>query len=386
MSNPETTPFDQLALFSGAPQHDNFHRFKDLVPTRKMDASKKPFAFPKGDVMVLPSDYEFDGKTKSTEAFFTETDTTALLVLKDGAVRYERYALTSGADVHWISWSVSKSFVSALVGIAVKEGHIRSIEDAISEYVPVPPGSAYFGVTIKQVLQMSSGARWNEDYSDPNCDIFRLAAAMGGAMSLEEFVAGMVPECKPGTVCRYNSGETQALGSLLVHATKRSLSDYMQEKLFEPLGMNMPGYWLIDKTGMEMAFAGLNLVARDFIKLGQLYLNKGVWEGKQVVPAAWVQASVTPDAPHLMPGNPLLNDHALPFGYGYQWWIPDDQCGEFAAIGIYNQIVYVDRSRGVVIYKQSSNRTYGTSKDEATNREVESIEFLRAIAREFDRA
>ena len=384
MSNPETTPFDQLALFSGATQHDNFCRFKDLVPTSKMAASTKPFTFPTGKAMVLPSAYEFEGKTRSTEEFFTATDTTALLVLKDGAVRYERYALTGGADVHWISWSVSKSFVSALVGIAVGEGHIRSIEDAISDYIPVPPGSAYFGVSIKMVLQMSSGARWNEDYSDPNCDVFRLAAAMGGAMSLEEFVAGMAPESKPGTVCRYNSGETQALGSLLVHATKRSLSDYMHEKLFEPLGMNRPGYWLIDKTGMEMAFAGLNLVARDFIKLGELYRNNGVWEGKQVVPEAWVKASVTPDAPHLMAGKPLLNDHALPFGYGYQWWIPEGPCGEFVALGIYNQLVYADRSRGVVIYKQSSNRAYGTSKDEATNRDVESVEFVRAIARQFD--
>ena len=381
MSNLETTPFDQLALFSGAPQHQNFGRFKDMAPTSAMAASKKPFAFPIGKTIDLPKHYSFEGHTKSVEDFFTETDTTALLVLKDGQMVMERYALTGGPDVHWISWSVSKSFVSALVGIAVHEGHIRSIEDPISDYIPVPKGSAYHGVSIKNVLQMSSGARWNEDYSDPSCDVFRLAAAMGGAMSLEEFVAGMATESPPGTVCRYNSGETQALGMLLAYATKRTLSDYMQEKLFEPLGMNAAGYWLVDKTGKEMAFAGLNLIARDFIKIGELYRNDGVWNGQQVVPSAWVKASITADAPHLVPGKPWLSDHTLPFGYGYQWWLPAGQEGEFTALGIYNQVVYGDRSKGVVIYKQSANRAYGTSKDEATNREIETIEFVRAIAR-----
>lgn len=381
MSNLETTPFDQLALFSGAPQHQNFWRFKDMAPTSAMSASKTPFTFPVGKPSDLPKHFCFEGNSKSVEEFFTETDTTALLVLKDGQMVLERYALTGGPDVHWISWSVSKSFVSALVGIAVHEGHIRSVEDPISDYIPVPKGSAYHGVSIKNVLQMSSGARWNEDYSDPSCDVFRLAAAMGGAMSLEEFVAGMATESPPGTICRYNSGETQALGMLLAYATKRTLSDYMQEKLFEPLGMNAEGYWLVDKTGKEMAFAGLNLIARDFIKIGELYRNDGVWNGQQVVPAAWVKASITADASHLVPGKPWLSDHTLPFGYGYQWWLPAGQDGEFTALGIYNQVVYADRSRGVVIYKQSANRAYGTSKDEATNREIETIEFVRSIAR-----
>jgi CubicO group peptidase (beta-lactamase class C family) len=381
MSNLETTPFDQLALFSGAPQHQNFGRFKDMAPTSAMAASTKPFAFPFGKSIDLPNHYSFEGQQKSVEEFFTETDTTALLVLKEGQMVLERYALTGGPDVHWISWSVSKSFVSALVGIAVHEGHIRSVDDPISDYIPVPKGSAYHGVSIKNVLQMSSGARWNEDYSDPSCDVFRLAAAMGGAMSLEEFVAGMATESPPGTICRYNSGETQALGMLLAYATKRTLSDYMQEKLFEPLGMNAEGYWLVDKTGKEMAFAGLNLIARDFIKIGELYRNDGVWNGQQVVPAAWVKASITADASHLVPGKPWLSDYTLPFGYGYQWWLPAGQDGEFTALGIYNQVVYADRSRGVVIYKQSANRSYGTSKDEATNREIETIEFVRSIAR-----
>ena len=132
--------------------------------------------------------------------------------------------------------SVAKSVISALVGIAVGEGHISSIDQPISDYVRTTPGSAYDGVWIREVLQMSSGARWMKDYNDPVSDIYRLAAAMGNGGTLEEFVATMVRENEPGRICRYNSGDTQALGHLLVSATNRSITDYMQEKLVEPLG------------------------------------------------------------------------------------------------------------------------------------------------------
>ena len=195
-----------------------------------------------------------------------------------------------------------------------------------------------------------------------------------------KFIENMKCEREPGTLCHYNSGDTQALGMLLVRATGHSITAYMQEKLCEPLGMESEGYWLLDCEGMELAAGGVNLIARDFARLGELYRNKGVWNGKQIVPANWVTDSVTPDAPHLMPGQVIVGGHVFPFGYGYQWWIPEGDRGEFAAIGVYNQFVYVDPSRNVVIVKLSANRAYGTSPDESTNREAETMEFLRAIA------
>lgn len=382
MTNQPSGSLADFNLFSGQPQHDNFARLKDHVPTSRLTPTLRPLGWPQGQAAALPATYDYEGQTRSSEAFFTETDTAGLLVLKDGEVRIERYALSGGPSVPWISMSVAKSFISALVGIAVSEGHIGSIEDPISDYIRVDPGSAYDGVAIRNVLQMSSGARWNEDYADPSSDVHRLAAAMVGAISHDDFIAGMVREAEPGTVCRYNSGDTQALGSLLVKATGRSITDYMQDKLFEPLGMVDTGYWLIDNVGMEMAYAGLNLTARDYAKLGELYRLGGMWNGRQVVPADWVKASIRWDAPHLLPGRPILSDHTLPFGYGYQWWLPDGADGEFTAIGIYNQFVYIDPSRGVVIVKQSANRAYGTTMDEATNREEETIAFLRGIARQ----
>lgn len=373
-----------LKLFSGEPQHETFPRMGELFPTAALRPALSPFLFPEGQAIELPQTYVFDGRPQSAEAFIERTDTSALLVLKDGSIRMERYFLTGGRDVPWISWSVAKSFVSALVGIAIDEGLIASVDEAITRYVGSLTSSAYDGVRIGDVLQMSSGARWNEDYSDPDADIHRLAAAMMGDQSLATFVANMQREREPGTLCQYNSADTQVLGMLLVEATGRSLAHYMQEKLCEPLGMESPGYWLLDKAGMEFALGGLNLTARDFAKIGELFRNRGRWRGEQIVPKAWVEASVTPDSAHLMPGKVIVGGHVLPLGYGYQWWVPEGESGEFAAIGIYNQFVYVDPSRGVVIVKLSANRAYGTSPDEATNCEMETIECLRAIARQAD--
>jgi CubicO group peptidase (beta-lactamase class C family) len=370
----------ELGLFTGIPQHENFCRLPDLIPTSKMSPSSTPHHWPTTDVIDLPDTYAFEGRVKSVEDFLVETDTAALLVLHDGVICFESYALTGGRDVAWISMSVAKSVISALVGIAVDEGHISSIDQPISDYVRARPGSAYDGVSIREVLQMSSGARWHEDYHDPDSDIYRLAAAMGEGGTLEAFVATMVRDDEPGRVCRYNSGDTQALGQLLVSATNRSITDYMQEKLVEPLGISSPAYWLVDSTGMEVAFAGLIMTARDYAKFGELYRNGGTWRGNQIVPGSWVRASLTAEAAHLQPGRPIVGTHPLNLGYGYQWWLPAGDSDEFSAIGVYNQFVYVDPTKKTVIVKLSANRVYGTSDDEATNREHETVAFLRAIS------
>ena len=373
-----------LNLYVGEPQHENFAHMDKLFPTSDMAESAQPFHFKVGQEISLPETFEFDGVGRSTQDFIADTDTSALLVLHKGAIRFEDYYLTGGPEVQWISWSMAKSFVSALLGIALEENLIGSIEDSMTKYLPELAGSAYAGVSIKHVLQMSSGARWNEDYSDPSADIHKLGAVMAGESSLAEFVSKIEPATVPGTLCQYNSADTQALGMLLTAVTGRSIAGYMREKLSEPLGMASSGYWLVDSAGLEMALGGLNLTARDFAKIGELYRNKGVWEGRQIVPRAWVEASTQSDSAHLQPGKVLVGGHVFPFGYGYQWWIPDGSVGEFAAIGVYNQFVYVDPSREAVIVKLSANRKYGTTPHEAENREAETMEFLRAVAGSFD--
>ena len=384
MSVLNTKPNESLNLYHGEPQHEVFCRMKELLATSEMKPSANPFQFPDGKQVDLPANYEFENVTQSSDAFIKSTDTSALLVLKDGKIRFEQYWLTGGRDVQWISWSVAKSFLATLVGIAVEEGYIESIDVPITRYVDSLNGSAYEGVSIKNVLQMSSGARWNEDYSDAKSDIHRLGAVMAGDSSLATFVASIVNETEPGTVCQYNSADTQALGMLVVEATGRSISSYMQEKICEPLGMESAGHWLVDNVDMEMVLGGLNLTARDFAKIGELYRNKGQWNGVQVVPKDWVESSVKPDSAHLQAGKVIVGGHILPLGYGYQWWVPEGDRGEFSAIGVYNQFVYVDPSRDVVIVKLSANRRYGTTTNEAENQEMETIEFLRAIAKSLD--
>jgi len=371
-------------LFSGAEQYENFNRVAELYPVSTMKASQTPFEFGEGAAVALPTSFTYKGRTIDTETFLAETDTSALLVLKDGQVRSERYMLTGGRDVNWLSMSVAKSFVSAAIGIAIEEGHIGSIEEPITKYVPSLAGSAYDDVRIKDILQMSSGAAWNEDYSDPESDINRFGRIMALGGSFNEFAATLEREHEPGTRNHYNSTDTQVLGMLLTNATGRTITDYMEEKLWHPLGMESDAYWLVDSSKMEMAFGGLNATARDYAKLGELYRNGGVWNGQQIVPADWVAASVAPDAPHLLPETKLAEGDPFPVGYGYQWWVPASVEGEYSAIGVYNQFIFVNPTRGLVIVKLSANSDYATSLDESAYREMETIEFFRAIAASFE--
>lgn len=373
-----------LRLFTGEPQYENFSRMQHTLNVNPMAASSKPFAFPNGAPIDLPKTYRHDGAERDLMKLIEDTHTSALFILKDGEVRFERYWLTGGRDVQWLSASVAKSFISALVGIALAEGKIASLDDAITRYATELAGTAYDGVRIRDVLQMSSGALWDEDYTKPETVINQLIAALEPGGSYDDFMSTMVRESEPGTVCQYDSADTQALGMMLKAATGRPIADYMREKLTEPLGMESTGYWIADSRDMEMAFGGLLLTARDFAKLGELYRNGGEWQGRRIVPADYVAQSVKADAPHLAPGKPIVGGHAFPLGYGYQWWLPDGPDGEFSAIGVYNQYVYVDPSRGIVITKLSANPTYGLSHDDSDNKDIENISAFRAICRQFD--
>ena len=222
---------------------------------------------------------------------------------------------------------------------------------------------------------MSSGVGFNEDYGDPNSDINRMGRAMAMGSSLLEFSATLTREREPGTLQHYVSIDTQVLGTILVRATGQSLAALTTEKLWRPLGMESDAYWLIDGSGMEMAFGGLNASLRDFARFGRLYLNGGHWNGRQIVPRAWVDASVTPDAPHLMPGpKPNTNNE---MGYGYQWWLPAESHGDFMALGVYGQTIYVDPRLRLIIVKNSANRNFQRNGFEPTR---ETVALWRAIA------
>jgi CubicO group peptidase (beta-lactamase class C family) len=367
-----------LGLFTGISQSENFSNLKHLVPVREMPAASNPRPWPVGAPIELPEAFAVHGAHRSVHEFLARTATSALLVIRDGEIRYENYWAPGARQVQWLSMSVAKSFTSALVGAAVADGAIRSIDDAISDYLTVEPGSAYDGVSIRDVLLMSSGARWNEDYSDPSSDAKSLMdATAGDGGNLEHFVAHLVKDFEPGTVCQYNSGDTQALGLLIRAATGRSISDYMQTKLIEPLGFEDPGYWLLDASGTELAFGGLNLTARDFARIGELYVRGGEWHGTQVIDEAWVRDSVRVTADHCV----LEAEDGFPAtGYGYQWWLPRGEENVFSAIGVYNQFVYVNPATRTTIVKLSANPTYGLSVSEDDNLEEANLALLNTIS------
>lgn len=369
------------SLFTGAPQYENFNRFFEIYQSGKIKPPERPCLFDQGTPIDLPKEFEFAGKKFGTENFLEDTETAALLVLHNGKLRHESYRLTGGQDVKWLSMSVAKSIVSSLIGIALDEGSIDSIEQPITDYVPALRDSAYDGVRIKDVLQMSSGARWDENYSDQNSDVVRFAATFGRGDSLDEFTATLVREFEPGTVNRYNSADTQALGMLLRQATGQTITDYTRDKIWQPMGAESEAYWLCDNDGMEMVFGGFNATARDYAKIGELYRQNGFLNNRQIVPASWVGASTIADGDHVQPGNGTPGEFDN-VGYGYQWWLPDGDSGEFIAVGVYNQFVYVNPAYNLVVVKLSASRNYAATAGEESKKTLTTIELFRKIARE----
>lgn len=330
---------------------ENFRSADQLGATRIMTASSEQRPYPSGAAIELPDGFIFDKQMLSTEQFLADSWTTGLLVIQDDRIVYERYSLGHSESTRTISWSMAKSFISAMIGIALDEGSIASIEQPVDFYVPELQGSGYETVRIKDVLQMSSGIAFNEDYGDFNSDINRWGRGFALGSPQDKFAASLTRGREPGTLNHYVSIDTHVLSMVLSRATGKSITGYMQEKLYQPLGMEYDGYWLVDGAGKEMALGGLNLTMRDFAKLGSLYLNHGELDGKQIVPANWIAASTVADAPHLQPAE---GD----FGYGYQWWLPLSDDGEYMAMGVYGQYIYINPSKSMVVVKLSANPRY----------------------------
>ena len=270
----------------------NFLTMYESFNATVIPASSEPFSFTE-EPKPLPNAFNYENQTMSLTDFLEDTQTMGLLVLKDGVIVNENYWLGHAKDKQHISFSMAKSFVSALMGIAIDEGFVTSIEQDVTDYVPELMGSGYEDVSIKDVLQISSGVRFNEDYGDFNSDINRFSRATAFGTSLDDFSASLDREREPGTYHHYVSIDTQVLGMVLTRATGKSLTHYLSEKIWQPLGMEHQAYWLADDNNMELALGGLNVSLRDYAKLGWLYLNQGTWTDKQhntqqIVPKQWV--------------------------------------------------------------------------------------------------
>jgi CubicO group peptidase (beta-lactamase class C family) len=283
--------------------------------------------------------YMHEGSERTFDDYVTQMQVAGVLVLHNGQIVLERYAAGHGPASAWTSFSVAKSVVSMLVGAALADGAIRSLDDSVTHYVHALRGSAYEGVTIRQLLQMSSGVAWNENYDDPKADVNRFPGGFG----IDTLLAGMsrLPRrAPPGSVFNYNSGETELVGEVVRSATGRSLAQYLSEKIWAPAGMEADAYWATFPVGgAELADCCLSATLRDYGRLGLLALRDGkALNGERLLPEEWMTEATSPSAT-----NP---------GYGFLWWLGSGS-RRYAATGIHGQHIYVDPTNNVVIVIQS---------------------------------
>lgn len=333
------------ALFT-LPMDEQLRLFGDmraLYPTRSVARGRKVSDLKRAAPLDLI--YESDGEKRDIAEFMRRYRAAGLLILKRGEVVCERYALGQTRETPWISFSMAKSISSTLVGAAIEDGLIASLDEPVVRTVPELRGSAYEGVTIRNVLQMSSGVRWNETYLDPHSDRRRLltlqASEEPGAVLT--YLRQLPRAAEPGTVFNYNTAETFLLGEILSGALKRPLSDYLSEKIWQPCGMEADAYWQLESPeGHEFAGSGLSATLRDYARFAAFVLADGVAGGKRVLPEGWMA-----DATSVTPGSPLEPGKLAgfePLGYGYQWWTFPSPLGRriFAAVGIFGQQIYID--------------------------------------------
>jgi len=328
-----TVPTNTDVLAWKPRQRDAAFRALDRLPmlakSVAITPSPTPLPLPAGTPLVIPA----------IDAYLASQRMAGIVILQDGRVRYERYGLGFDSAGRWTSFSVAKSFTSTLVGAALADGSIRGLDDAVSAYIPGLRGSAYDDVSIRQLLTMSSGVRWNEDYEDPASDVsmFNNAAPDAGMDATVSYLRKLPRAHSPGEVWHYNTGETNLIGVLVSSATGKPLGQYLQEKIWHPGGMEAKATWLLGKTGHEIAGCCIQAATRDFARFGLFVLNGGPPSGEHIVPADWFAQATTKQQDIGSPGR----------GYGFQWWTYDD--GAVAAQGIFGQGIFIDRKRRLVI-------------------------------------
>jgi CubicO group peptidase (beta-lactamase class C family) len=310
----------------------NFSHMNEAFLSVALPVSGPTVVLPNGPQMALP---------EGMSAWMAERSVTSLVVLKQGALVHESYHLGTGSDDLRIGWSLSKSYISALTGIILAEGSIGSLDDRVIDYAPLLKDGAYHRATLRDVLHMSTGVIFDEDYLDYESDINRMGRVLALGGEMDAFASELTETfAAPGEDWQYVSIDTHVLGMVIRGATGRSITDLLGEKIIAPLGVERAPYYLTDGTGTAFALGGLNSTTRDFARFGQMFLQGGLWNGVQIVPRDWVIASTTASAP-TGPGE---------YGYGYQWWIPRDAMPrEYMGRGIYGQYLYINEAEEVVI-------------------------------------
>lgn len=327
----------EILFWNQAERDARFPHMETLFPGDVAGHSEKPYPLPDGKPLDL-------GPGDPAGAYMAANNVAGLIVVQDGKVRLERYTRGHSRDGRYTSFSVAKSLTSTLVGAAVQDGFITSVDDPVTRYIPELAGSGYDGVTVRQILTMTSGVRWNEDYTDPNSDVasmYKVPPGPGEDATIA-YLRTLPREAASGSRWVYKTGETNLIGVLVSKATGKTLAQYAEEKIWRPFGMERDLFWMVDAGGQDIGGCCISVSLRDYARIGAFVLADGIAGGKRVVPKGWFAAATHAQASTGRPG----------FGYGYQWWTNPD--GSFQAQGIFGQLIYIDPARKLVIAMSSA--------------------------------
>jgi len=337
-----TAPVDVSSLVG------RYSHFDEIFPARLIRKAPTPSRLVR--VVEPPITWRFEDAELTVDDYLAHSPVTGLLIARGDTILVERYQYARTDRHRFTSWSMAKTVTAMLVGIAIAESHIRSVDDVAATYVPDLAGTEYGRTSLRHLLQMSSGVRFSEEYTGSD-DVSRLVAETfqlrgpGGPRTVLPFNERAAPA---GTRFSYSSAETQVLGLVLRAATGCPLADYLESTIWHPIGAEADATWLVDSAGQEAAFCGLNAVLRDYARLGLLLAHDGQWHGRRVIPEAWILEATTvrADQPHLRAGT------ATPgYGYGYQTWILPGERRTFSLWGVRGQRIFVDPWSKLVMVK-----------------------------------
>ena len=334
--------------------------FPFLADARTIAASGETLELPQGE----PLDINVD-----IASYMDDQRSSALVIVHDGEIIFEDYGLGFSQDGKWTSFSVAKSLTSTLVGAAIADGAIRELDDPVTDYIADLKGSAYDDVSVAQLLTMTSGVAWNEDYGDPNSDVakFNNHTPQEGMDTTVSYMRTLPREAPAGEKWVYKTGETNLIGILVSEATGKPLADYFSEKIWAPFGMQQDATWLLNNSDNEISGCCIQAATRDMARFGLFMLGGGVAGGEAVLPDGWIEAATTRQADIGVPGE----------GYGYQWWTYDD--GSYAAQGIFGQGIFIDPQRNLVI---ASNANWPSAVP--AEQDAQRQEFYRAVQMAID--
>ncbi|MCL2309323.1 MAG: beta-lactamase family protein [Proteobacteria bacterium] len=350
---------------------NTFRNIDRLFPTRAVKTGGTPYPLPRAATQLDQIRFTSNNRNYDLFDYLALNRVTALLILKDGKIVNETYQEGNTERTHWMSMSIAKSITSTLIGAAVKDGYIGSINDPVTKYVPRLAGSAYDGVTVRQIMMMASGVKWDETYTDPKSDRRALLEAQisqkpGAAMNL---MASLPRAHERGAVNNYSTGETQVAGEIVFGATKKPLAAYLSEKIWSRFAMEAEANWWLDSPGgVEIGGSGFSATLRDYGRFGMFIMNNGAIGNERILPEGWVDEA----------GSPKTLTTGETMNYGYLWWAPGNASpshtdGAFYATGIFGQNIYINRKEKVVIV------TWGAQSKPSGAAVINNMDFFDAV-------